>query len=204
MVAVLSVTMASCAGTPRFVYEPRDHALADEAGLVAAQYAIPAESPRGALRLASFGVTEVSMLGRSRPALHVRVILSNGGAETWTVDAREITLALPGRSPTPPGLVNADVRELPVARVPRGGAVAFDLFYPLPRNASARRVPAFEVHWVVRTEAGPVAGATTFDRQTLDDAPPLQLAAGHWHYWWAAPRGERPTARAAVPQPSPR
>lgn len=204
MVALLSVTMASCAGVSRYVYEPRDHALADEAGLVAAQYAIPTESPRGALRLASLGVTEVSMLGRSRPALHVRVIVSNGGAESWTVDAREITLALPGQSPMPPGLANADVRELPVARVPRGGAVAFDLFYPLPRHTGARRVPAFDVHWVVRTEAGPVAGETTFDRQTLDEAPPLRVTAGHWHYWWAAPRAERPTARAEPTQPSPR
>lgn len=202
MVALLSVTMASCAGTSRSIYEPRENALADLAGHVAAQYAIPSESPRGAIRLASFGITQISLLGRSWPALHVRVVLSNGGAEPWSIDARTITLALPGRAPVAPKLVNSDVPELPVARVPRGGAVALDLFYPLPARVAAHQPTSFQVQWQVQTESGPAAGATTFDRETLENAPPESPTAGRAKYWWAMPASAPSSPRASLGRPS--
>lgn len=82
-----------CACSPvEYAYVPTTNAVATIHGRVAADYPIPPAAPQGDLRIASYGLTDVSPKGapnQIQRALHLRVVLADNGATPWTFDTRE-------------------------------------------------------------------------------------------------------------------
>jgi hypothetical protein len=198
--------MAACASQQRFYYQPEEQASARIAGRPAARYTIPPEQPRGDVRVATFGVTEIE-LGRGEPipALHVRLIASNdAGERTWTLDTRDIRVQLAGRPPRGAAFVNADVVGLPVLEIPPGQSRTVDVYMPLPDDLEgAGDIPQFDVLWSVRTDERRVVERTPFERIRIepDVRATVAFGVGVAPYGWHDPQLYpylRPYPRAIV------
>lgn len=187
------LALAACA--PSYVYQPATNATAQIRGRVAAEYQIPAAQPRGDVRLASFGFSNVSSTrapNERERAVHVRMVVANNSAQPWTVDTREQRLDLPGRAPMPPAYVHAHEgdQSLPYVTVPAGGKRTIDLFYPLPPELqSAQHLPEFDVVWRVHTEDQTVVERTPFDRLRITPVYAAGYGPGWVNYgpWWGGP-----------------
>jgi hypothetical protein len=175
--------------------------------IYAARYRLPESTPRGGVRVASFGLGQVqapagcasSPLADTVPALHLRLTVRNGADERpWTLDTREILLSTSG-PPAHPLFVNTDAGALPLVTVRRGERRTVDVYFPIP---AAR--DRFEVAWRVTTGAGVVAERTPFRREALYnqhpvligdvdgphpfwDSYPGSFAPGQGGTWWLDP-----------------
>jgi hypothetical protein len=190
--AVVSlVTFAfGCAETSAYLYRPAEHGNALVNGYPAAYYAIPPDAPKGDVRLASFGVTEVGHEeGPDLPSLHVRLIISNNAGErAWTIDTRDVRIAERGLSPRGPAFVNTGSADVPGGHIPPGQERVIDLFYPLPPGEEdPEDVPAFDVLWKVQTDAGVFAQRTPFERLRIERVAPIEWRMGYAAYWWYDP-----------------
>src|SRR5207248_4167095 len=97
------VVLAGCAH--EYTYQPTEHATGSIGGHVAADYEIPPAAPQGVVRLASFGLAELRPAngsGDGRPALHLRMVVSNNDAQPWTIDTREQKLDVQSTGSIPP------------------------------------------------------------------------------------------------------
>lgn len=191
LVALL-IAGAGCSTNSLYSYRPVEQVTSAVEGNPAARYAIPPESPRGDVRIASFGVTDIERSGEPDwAALHLRFVISNdSGAQPWTVDTRQITLELRDKKNRPaPGLVNADEQDLPVVTVPPRQVRTVDLYYPLPEGMEeAEDVPAFDVLWTVQTDTRAVTERTPFERFYIDRSPPEpSVVIGYGASWWDGP-----------------
>lgn len=207
----LSGLLSGCAGE-MYLFEPAEQATATIEGYSAARYAIPPEAPRGDLRVASFGVTDIEQAGGDEvAAIHVRLVISNdSSAGPWSVDTRKVRLEVRGRGDIGAPLVSTDGEGLPVVSVAPGRQRVIDLFYPLPEEMEgASDVPAFDLIWAVRTEAREVVERTPFERIEFERSPRMAATAGaEWYgpYWWYDPWYYPPSVvlhRTIIVQPSP-
>jgi hypothetical protein len=184
----LVVGLAACAGS--YVYQPAENATARISGQVAARYPIPPESPRGEVRVASFGVTKLEDAGRT---LHVRMVVENNGDDPWTVDTREQLITIPGEGQSRPLYANTASDDLPIVQVDPRGQRTLDLFYPLPPDMQGPgKIPEFDLLWSVRTPERLVTERTPFDRLQVEP----QVASVDWGFgygpmwgpaWWYDP-----------------
>jgi hypothetical protein len=182
---------AACA-SQQYYYRPEEQASARLAGHPAARYTIPPEQPRGDVRVATFGVTELETdTGERLPALHVRLVASNdSGERTWTLDTRDLHVQLEGRPPQRAAFVNATVVDLPVLKLPPGQSRTVDAYFPLPDDLQgARDIPQFDVMWSVQTDDRRVAERTPFERMRVEPDVRATVAYGYGvaPYWWYDP-----------------
>jgi hypothetical protein len=193
MILACSFAVASCASD--YVYRPAANATATIKGRVAADYPVPPASPQGDVRLASFGMSEISSGGPTRQnqkAVHLRMIVADNGQTPWTMDTRQQVLALADGQQLAPGYVTTHEGQagLPSVTVPAGGKRIIDLFYPLPPTMqSASKVPDFDVVWHIDTPQQQVTERTPFDRIQIVPAAGHRCGPewGGWQDCWGGP-----------------
>jgi len=136
-----------------YAYQPAEHATGSIGGHVAADYQIPPAAPQGDVRLASFGLAELRPAngsGDGRPALHLRMVVSNNDAQPWTIDTREQKLDVQSTGSIPPAFSTTHEGNagLPVVTVGPGYCSIRDR-PPWGRQA-ADRLAWRPPHWDVR------------------------------------------------------
>ena len=198
--------VAACAHD--YTYQPAEHATGNIGGHVAADYQIPPAAPQGDVRLASFGLSELGPAtgsGDGRPALHLRMVVSNNDAQPWTVDTREQKLDIANAGAIAPAF--ATTREgnagLPLITVAAGSKRVIDLFFPLPPNQqSADSIPDFDAIWNVHAGAQDVVERTPFDRLRIEPAygPTVEPEYGYYGEW-GGPFWYDPTYPWGYPRP---
>jgi hypothetical protein len=191
VLALVTATVAAGGCAHEYVYKPAAQGGGDVAGRPAAHVQIPPEAPRGDVRLATFGITDVKPReqaqgeGATQPvrALHLRMVVADNSDRPWTVDTRELRLALPNRGDSRPAYASADQGSTPpIVTAPAGAKRTVDLFFPLPPDlAKADKLPEFDAVWTVHTDSRAVTERTPFER--LEVLPPDVDYA--WDYWGA-------------------
>jgi hypothetical protein len=172
---VVSFALAALSGcaSERYTYAPVQTTSAEIAGEPAAVYAVPPESPRGDVRVATFGIAPLRPEGiedSTLRAIHVALVVSNRSNEVWTVDGGEQQLTLAGWSPV--GATTVKVTRPPQTEIPARSTRWIDLFFPLPSGVDhAREIPAFDVMWTVHVGPRAVTARTPFDRFLVEPAP---------------------------------
>ena len=152
------VVLAGCAH--EYTYQPTEHATGSIGGHVAADYEIPPAAPQGDVRLASFGLGELAPAkgsDDSKPALHLRMVVSDNSSQPWTVDTREQKLDIQGSGLIVPAFSTTSEGNggLPLVTVAPGSKRVIDLFFPLPPNQqSAGSIPEFDAIWNVHAGSG--------------------------------------------------
>ena len=165
-----------------------------------ADYAIPPSAPSGDVRLASYGVTDVWPTDRSQAglhAIHLRVVLTNDGATTWTFDAREQRLGLGGGAVIPPAFVSADGGSPPpLMTVPPAARRVADIFFLLPPELQrTEQLPAFDVLWEVEASSEVVKERTPLALLVVDPGADVGRAADHGpDYFWGEPYWMNPSS----------
>jgi hypothetical protein len=178
---------------PHYAYVPTTNATATVQGKVAAEYPIPPSGPQGDVRIASYGLTDVTPPNAPNEilrALHLRVVLADNGPTAWTFDTREQRVELDGGGAIAPAFASANAGPPPpVVTVDRNGKRVVDLFFLLPANFQhADAIPEFDALWRVSTGAGSVAERTPFERLAVE---PDYGAYDAWDYggdyYWGGP-----------------
>ena len=179
--------------SPRYTYLPTTNAVATVQGKVAAEYPIPPSAPQGDVRIASYGMTDVSPSKDSHEvyrALHLRVVLADNSATPWTFDTREQRVELGAREVLPPSFASANGgAPPPLVTVDSNGKRVVDLFFLLPAQLQrADEIPEFDALWHVHTGDGVIAERTPFERFTVEPEPG---AHDDWKYgadyYWGGP-----------------
>lgn len=189
-VAVLLATGGFLACSPQYTYVPLTSATSSIDGQLASDYPIPPQAPQGDVRIASFGMTNITApatpLEKIR-AVHLRMIVANNSDAAWQVDTREQRLDLSGYGPSVPAFASASPGSPPpVITVPPAGKRTVDLFFPLPPNEQhASAVPSFDALWQVKTGTEVVTERTPFERLRVEPAPSYYDYGGD--YWWGPP-----------------
>jgi hypothetical protein len=198
--------VAACAHD--YTYQPAEHATGNIGGHVAADYQIPPAAPQGDVRLASFGLSQLGPAagsGDGKPALHLRMVVSNNDAQPWTVDTREQKLDIANGGSTGPAF--ATTREgnegLPLITIAAGSKRVIDLFFPLPPDQqSADAIPDFDAIWNVHAGAQDVVERTPFDRLRIEPAYGPTVAPEYGYYGeWGGPFWYDPTYPWGYPRP---
>jgi hypothetical protein len=179
---LLATLLAATGCASQYAYVPTTNATATIHGKIAADYPIPPNAPQGDLRIASYGITDVSPNAAPREslrALHLRVALANDSAATWTFDTRQQSIDLSGRGPLAPAFSSASPgTPPPLVTVEPNGKRVVDLFFVLPPDLQhADAIPEFDALWSVTTGAGPIAERTPFERLLIEPD------YGYYDYW---------------------
>jgi hypothetical protein len=179
---------------PHYSYVPTTNATATVQGRVAAEYSIPPGAPQGDVRVASYGMTDVSPQKAPNEvlrALHLRVVLADNGASPWHFDTREQRVELGGHDVLAPAFASANAgSQPPVVTIDGNGKRIVDLFFLLPANLQhADAIPEFDAMWRVNTGAtGVIAERTPFERLTVE---PDEGGYDDWDYggtyYWGGP-----------------
>jgi hypothetical protein len=179
---------------PQYAYVPTTNASATVQGRLAAEYPIPPSAPQGDVRIASYGMTDVST--QSAPsevlrALHLRVVLADSSASPWSFDIREQRVELGDHEVLAPAFASANPgTPPPIVTVDRNGKRIVDLFFLLPANLQhADAIPEFDAMWRVNAgAAGVIAERTPFERLTVE---PDEGGYADWDYgggyYWGGP-----------------
>lgn len=191
---MLAMLVAGCAPLNAYVYVPAAGASAQASGYPAAYYSLGT----GAVRVASFGVFDVSASAASMPVLHVRLLVANNADATpWTLDTRSIVAVLAsGRAQA--AFVNSDAGTPPLLEIVAGDERVIDLYFAL--DGASEGPLAFDVLWQVQTPSHAVTERTPFEREALAPRYPSQYAYGYpppygygytlggGPYWWYGPQ----------------
>jgi hypothetical protein len=167
-----------------YVYTPAEHATAGMLGRPAAFYPLPTQNPQGDVRVASFGISKLkgANMPKDARALHVRMVVSNESARTWSIDTSEQVAQLHSGRMLRPTFVQSNVAGVPSLQIQPNGKVTLDLFYLLPvEEAKASQIPSFDVLWRVNTGGDHVvAQRTPFERLRIE--PVYASAVGYYGY----------------------
>lgn len=187
-VIVAAASLVACA--PEYKYVPTTNATSTIAGRSASEYPIPPAAPQGDVRIASFGLTNLTT--KAKPdekirAVHLRMIVANNSPVPWQLDTREQSLDLSGFGPGKAAFASASRGSTPpVVVIPAGDKRTVDMFFPLPPSEQhASKIPSFDALWRVQTGAGVVAERAPFERIRVQPAPgPYDYGD---NYWWGPP-----------------
>jgi hypothetical protein len=194
----LALLLAGCASS-EYAYVPARAPTAQVGGRVAADYPIPAQSPKGQLRVLSYGVVSAGTdTGESaRPAMHVRLVVTNSSARPWSLDTREQRVTVAGQAATGVAFASASPggSQPPVIDVGPGKSRTLDLFFPVTPEPddSASALPEFDLNWQLNTGEAIFVGDTQFDRTEVSGQGEEQQAyvAGPYDYcadyYWCGP-----------------
>ncbi len=185
---ILLLAIAACAEPPAYFYAP-ESATVQRGNLLASKTKIPSEEPRGAIEVASAGITELTaQKGERVRALHVRMFVQNDDDPgTWTVDTRQQLVDVTGVGESGPMFARSDVQTMPTVSIGRRQRRTFDFYFPLPANIrDPSELPAFDFLWEVSTPARPITGRTHITRQEVVDVVPYTdvWMPGWGPYWW--------------------
>jgi hypothetical protein len=162
-------------------------------GRVAADYPIPPNAPQGDVRIASYGITDVSPKNSPNEihrALHLRIVVADNGPTPWTFDTREQRLDLSGHGPIAPAFASANSgAPPPLVTVDPNAKRIVDLFFLLPSDVQhADVLPEFDALWRVTTASGVVVERTPFERLMVE---PDYGGYDDWdygpNYYWGGP-----------------
>ena len=177
----------------RYTYVPTTNAMATIQGRVAAEYPVPPSAPQGDVRIASYGLTDLTPRSAANEvlrALHLRVVLADNAATPWTFDTREQRVQLDDGAVLAPAFASANAGSSPpLVTVDRNGKRVVDLFFLLPPELQhADAIPEFDALWRVGTGAGIVAERTPFERLAIE---PDYGGYDDWDYggdyYWGGP-----------------
>lgn len=198
--SLLFLAAAACAPS-RYRYAPVTLTNAELEGRPAVLATLPAEDPRGTLRIAPLGIAKITPPADSGAtpffALYVRMSFENASNETWIVDeaAQMLTTKWRGNDYTVHATTATGVRA-PIVAIDPGASARLDMIFELPPGATtADDVEVFDVVWTVRTATSASNGRAAFQRLTAEPAvlpgvpdtnPPPQRAPGRY-----GPRPER-------------
>jgi hypothetical protein len=197
LVTALFLFAASLTGCSQYTYQPAENATATVRGRSAADYQIPPQAPQGDVRLASFGFSRVAPPNappdQTERVLHLRMIVSNNGAQPWHLDTRQQLLDVSGVGRFSPAFASSrqGVAGFPSVAVAPGSRRTIDLFYRLPAGMNhARDIAQFDVIWRVDVPGQVVVERTPFDR--LQVVPEYAYGYGPYGYvdygwgpfWW--------------------
>ena len=180
-----------------YAYVPTTNAGPAVQGQPAADYPLPPTAPRGDVKIASYGITDIHP--KDNPnidlgAVHLHAEVANGSDRVWTFDTREQMLNLARHGSGAPAFASADRNgdQPPLVAIPPGQRREIDLFYILPRDLQdSDEVPSFSCTWKVNTGEAIISDNTNFQRVEIDpDAYPSSFAptsteAAFWDepYW---------------------
>lgn len=192
--AAALLTLAGCAaGDEPYVYRPEQATVLVD-GFPGTRYVVPPEEPQGDVRVASFGVTEVTPApdAPAITALHVRMIVSNNGDVTpWQIDTRAQEVEIAGEGRSAPLYVNGNAAPAPVVSIGAREQHTLDLYFPLPATIGGTlQLPRFDLLWQVQTARRVVSDRTVFERQEVEDPAAYQhitVVAGWGPWWWYNP-----------------
>lgn len=186
--ALTAALVTGACASRKYVYQPAVNTSAMVEGRPASYYAIPPEAPRGDVRLATFGLVDITPQDEDDDmrGVHIRMIVANNADVPWSVDTREQRLALPNDGESRPAYATVDVGQPPVIEIPPGQKRTIDLFFPLPAHMQKEKeLPSFDTLWRVQTSGGGfVAERTPFER--LDVTPVYDRSyygAGYYGAW---------------------
>ncbi len=162
-------------------------------GGVAADYPIPKDSPRGDLRIASYGLVDVGPQSQSDKriqAVHLRMTVINNSDLPWTLDTRQQRIDVEGYGTSVAAFASANAGSSPpTITVPAKGKRVVDLFFPLPAQLQkAEQLPALEAVWSVQTDDELVTDRTPFEQIAVQ--PPATYDATYDYgpdYYWGPP-----------------
>jgi hypothetical protein len=189
LVSLLAVS--ACAA--HYAYVPTTNAVATIRGNPAADYPLPPSAPQGDLRIASYGMTDVSPRNESNEvyrALHLRVVLANNGETPWLFDTREQHVQLDGQAALPVTFASANGGSAPpVITVNHDAKRVVDLFFFLPPNLQHEdAIPEFDALWSVHSGSAVFSERTPFQRLTIE---PDYGDYDDWdygvNYYWGGP-----------------
>ena len=190
-VLVVVASAAGCIPEAQYAFHPAEQATAMVAGHPAARYEIPPESPRGSVRVATFGVRSLRTSSGIVRSIHVRMtIANNNDTGPWELDADAVRVAYASGEQAAPLCVNARAARAPNVVIEPGDAAVVDAWFALPAGAEgAEEVPRFDLFWKVRTPERDVAERTPFERIRIE--PEIAAAGGGnlgvWPAWWYDP-----------------
>ena len=188
-IPLLIAAVALCACSEEYVYRPAVNPSATVAGHVAAYYEIPPEAPRGSVRLAALGFSDLEPRGGAAVrAVHLRMVVANNSPTgPWTIDTREQRIDLPGHGTSRPAYVGTRGIAPPVVTIAPGQKQIIDLFYPLPVDlGGASQLPEFDVLWSVDTPERVVTERTPFDCLRVEPAYAYDWGP-YWGWGWYDP-----------------
>ncbi len=188
--AVAGLASTGCSES-LYGYVPTTHAGAPVDGQPAADYPLPPAAPRGDVKIASYGITDVHPKDNGNVALgavHLHAEVSNSSDRVWTFDTREQMLVLANHGAGAPAFASADRTgdQPPLVAIQPGHRRSVDLFYILPRDLQdSDEVPTFSCAWKVNTGDAILADSTSFQRVEIDpDAYPAgYVATADTAYW---------------------
>jgi hypothetical protein len=173
-----------------YFYRPAENSTAQVRGRPAADYDIPsAAHPQGNVRIASFGIAKITpkkqQVTQFFRALHVRMVVSNGSSEVWTVNTQDQLADVRNLGKLRVGYAESDANDLPNVTIQPGGKRTIDLFFPLPHPTDkASRIPEFDVLWRVQAGARAFTSRAPFERLQL-----TPYYAGPWYPYTFGPFG---------------
>jgi len=167
LVFALALALSACAS--EYAYVPRAGDVVTVEGRAGAEYPVPADAPRGSVRVSSDGALDVGNEDERMRALHARVVVTNRSDVPWTFDVREPRAIIDGEERAAAFATAGADAETPVVTIAPGAVRAIDLFFPL--DGSSDEVPLFELRWRLTAGAAPVQERTPFERVDVDDAP---------------------------------
>jgi hypothetical protein len=173
--AISALGAIGCGTTTTLAYVPATNATSAIYDHAASGYAIPPQAPQGEIRVASYGIEQLTpgeAPDQHVGSLHVRLQVLNNSPKQWVLDTREQQLTIEGRATSTPAFASAspDPDSVPpvVAIAPHGSRL-IDVFYPLPPDMqSAEKIPAFQFTSKVYTDQGPIAEVTPFQRVEVE------------------------------------
>jgi hypothetical protein len=200
VVPLLLCAVAACAPSS-YRYAPVMLTNAELEGRPAIEAVVPADEPRGKMRVVPLGIAKVTPPQEGEQpefsALYVRLAIENQSTETWTFDQAAQSIVTKWRgddfqtyATTPTGV------RAPVVAIAAGSTLRVDLMFELPPGATKPdHVEGFDVLWVLRAGTRDVSGRAAFQRLSADPAvlrgvhetiPPPQRGPGRY-----GPRPER-------------
>lgn len=193
---LLALLLAGC-GSADYAYVPAHAPTAEVGGRVAADYPIPAQSPKGDMRVLSYGLVSAATDtgANARPALHVRLVVTNSSARPWSIDTREQQITVAGQPATGVAFASAGPGGAPppIVDVAPGKSRTIDLFFPAPPDLDddASALPEFDLHWRLNTGEAILVGSTQFDRTEVSEEAEQAYVAGPYdyctEYYWCGP-----------------
>jgi hypothetical protein len=175
VLAALATLITACASAPQLGFRPTVEAkLEDAPGDIAGKQGASYPVLHGEVKVAALGISVNDLPARIRHhwvrALHVRLVVYNGGHEDWTVDVHE-QIAF---------LHTLDDEDIPLAAATAGDDTTLavllpkdtrtlDLYYPLPKTLrDGRAIARIRVDWRISTPSREFAAhETPFERYEL-------------------------------------
>jgi hypothetical protein len=182
---------AGCASEAQYTFRPAEQATALVGGQPAARYAIPPESPRGTLRVATCGVAGVDTTSGTVHTLHVRLVVANNNdTGPWEVDADALRAVYASGDVLAPIFINTSTPDAPEVRIAPGESATIDAYFPLADGVQGPEgVPRFDLLSKVRTPEREVVERTPFERIRIEPvvAANTSYTLGMWPVWWYDP-----------------